>query len=35
MTILAIALGSLGVASSIIIVWSACAFASMQADNLE
>jgi hypothetical protein len=34
MTILAIALGSLGVACSV-IVWSACAFASKQADNLE
>ena len=34
MTILAIALGSLGVASSI-IVWSACAFASQPADNPE
>jgi hypothetical protein len=34
MTILAIALGSLGVVSSI-IVWAACAFSSMQADNPE
>jgi hypothetical protein len=34
MTILAIALGSLGVACSI-IVWSACAFASPEADNSE
>jgi len=34
MTILFVALGSFGVVSSI-IVWSACAFSSMQADNAE
>jgi len=34
MTILAIALGSLGIACSI-IVWSACALTSPQADNPE
>jgi len=34
MTILAIALGSLGIACSI-IAWSACVFASPQADTPE
>jgi hypothetical protein len=34
MTVLAIALGALGVSSSI-IVWSACAFGAMQAENPE